>query len=164
MHRFRLAIVVATVVAAGAAVSTAGAAFSGNVCSLLSANQVATVHVAPLKCTAEKTVHTSIFTAYHGYWGKGVTSPGVLLLGCNTGNAAYLKVAKTTLRTLPGVPIKVSGIGSVAYEVALYSHGTRTTINFVVGGYICAVTLWANKALKSITTFNTLAKAVAAKL
>ncbi len=70
MRRSSLAVVIVTVVAAGATLSTADAAsFSGKVCSLLTAKQVATVKVAPLKCTAEATVKTAVFTAYHGYWG-----------------------------------------------------------------------------------------------
>jgi hypothetical protein len=164
MHRSRLASVVVTVVAAGAVASTANAApFSGKVCSLLTAKQVATVNVAPLKCTAEPAVKTSIFTAYHGYWGTSLTAPHpvVLNLAINTGNASYLATAKNTLRALPGVPKKVTGIGSLAYES---SGGTLTEINFAVGSYVCSILLRTTKPLNSISSFNALAKAVAAKL
>ena len=164
MHRSRLASIVVTVVAAGAAVSTADAAsFSGKICSLLTAKQVATVNVAPLKCTSEPALKTSVFTAYHGYWGTSLTAshPVVLNLAVNTGNASYLATAKNTLRALPGVPKKVTGIGSLAYES---SSGTLTQVNFTVGNYVCSILLRTNKPLKSISSFNALVKAVAAKL
>jgi hypothetical protein len=138
--------------------------FSGNVCSLLSAKQVASV-VAATTCTPEPKVAAAGITDYHGYWGASPASSTrpYLSFQINTGNAAYLRQSRATLpQTLmiAGTPKKIAGIGSYGYEA---TGPTRTAIGFQAGKYICTIVVQKAKG-RSLSSFNKLAKIVAGKL
>jgi len=167
-NRTRLAAFGAGIAAVATLVGVARAdpagTFSGNVCGLLNAKQVASV-VAATKCTPEPKVAGAGITAYHGYWGASPASSTrpYLSFQINTGNAAYLQRAKAALpQTLmiAGTPKKIAGIGSYAYEAA---GTTRTAIGFQAGTYICTIVVQKAKG-KSLSSFNKLAKIVAGKL
>ena len=161
MYRSRLAIVVATVVAACVVVSSADAAFSGNVCGLLSAKQVASVPVTPLKCSPMQTIKGPASTAYYGNWGGAAQAPHMLISVVLYQSATFFSAAKSHLNVLPGPAKKVAGIGSAAYES---SGGGLTVINFIVGKYIVDINMRTNQPLKSLAAFNALSMSVASKL
>ena len=110
------ALAVAAAMAAALAVSAAGArtAFNGNVCSLLSAKQVAAVH-APSKCT-RRTSSGSGVTDNYGTWGSA-TGPhlSVAVQAYQSTTSSAFKLAKQYLGQLPNAK-KVSGVGSLAWE------------------------------------------------
>ncbi len=164
MVGLRLAIVIAAVVAAGAITPSAEAAFSGDVCGLLTAKQVATVRVTPLKCAAEKSFATPTVTNYSGNWGEtGATGPELTMTIVLYKNSNVFKVVQKNLRTGAGFgkTKKVSGIGSLAYES---KSGSLAWVGFVVGHYIVGLNLRTSGTVKSISTLEALAKAVAGKL
>ena len=159
--RHASAFAVAAAMAAALAVPGAGArtAFNGNVCSLLSAKQVAAVH-APSKCT-HRTSSGSAGTDNYGTWGSA-TGPH-LSVAVNTyqsTTSSAFKLAKKYLGELPNAK-KVSGVGSLAWES---SQGTVTVLNFVVGHDICNLSLTSAQPSKSLSPVIALAKVVAAKL
>ncbi len=160
MQRYLLELVVVGVIAGGSLASVADASFSGNVCGLLTAKQVASAKVTPAKCTTEPTVRQSGGIDYHGYWGTGPIAASSLLFQVNTGTATYLQLAKRVVGDIPGAK-KVSGIGSVAY-IGSSVNGT-TTVQFVVGNYICTMYFNKVKSLKSAAVIA-LAKVVAGEL
>lgn len=160
MKRYMLMLMVAGAIAGASLASVADAAFSGNVCGLLTKKQVATAGVTPLKCTTEPTVRLEGGIDYHGYWGASAIAPASLLFQVNTGSASYLAVAKRVVGDIPGAK-KASGIGSVAY-VGASVNGT-TTVQFVVGNYICTMYFTKEKSLKAAAALA-LAKIVAGEL
>ncbi len=147
-----------------AATANAGGSFTGNVCGLLTAKQVATV-VAAGKCTREPKVSLAGAADYHGYWGANPASPKLPYLSfqINTGPSAYMQRAKTTLPQavlIAGPPVKATGIGSLAYEAA---GPTREAVSFLAGEYICTIVVQKPKT-KSLAALNKVARVVAAKL
>ena len=124
---------------------------------------MATVPVTPLKCTALTTVKGPSSTGYFGNWGgSGPVAPHFTVSVVLYKTATFFAVAKKNLGIgFPGPAKKVVGIGSLAYES---SSGHLTVINFVVGRYICNINMRTSQPLKSVAPFNTLAKAVAAKI
>ena len=133
-------------------------AFTGNVCSLLTAKQVAVVHV-PSKCTPSTTAG-SASTLDYGSWGT-TTGPHLsLTVNSFKSTSAAFQLAKKYLGQIPNAK-KVSGIGSVAWESR---QGNTTTINFVVGHDTCNLGLVTAKPLTSFAPAVALAKAIAAQL
>lgn len=166
MHATRSRWLIAVVVAAGlasyvAAPAVAGtAAFSGNVCGMVSAAQVSALK-APKTCKPT-TLKTALNNAYYGTWAaSNPTGPHLTVSIVAWKNSGMLAAAKSHLNAVPGTPKKVAGIGSAAYES---SGGQLTVINFVVGSDICDINLRTAKPLGSLTAFNALAKSIAAKL
>jgi len=159
VQKFRIAMVLAALVVAGSAVSTAHAAFSGNTCGLLSAKQVATVHVTPSTCTSQKPFGSSISTNYSANWGGTGLAPHLAIVVVLYKSSSYFQAAKNNLKL--GYTTKISGIGSSAYE----SHnGVLAQMSFAVGHYIATLNLRTSKPLKSVTPFNDLAKTIAGEL
>ncbi len=146
---------------AGAASATVRvSAFSGQVCSLLTSSQVAAVHVMPLKCTAQKPIKGSGGTFYYGNWGGTALAPHLAVSIAAYTDATALQQAKTNLGRFANAK-KVTGIGSVAYES---TGGTSSTLNFVVGKYVCEVGLQTKRPLKTAAAFDAVGEAIAAKL
>jgi hypothetical protein len=160
VQRYLLVLVIVVTIVGGLLASAANAAFSGQVCGLLTAKQVATANVTPLKCTAEPTVHADGGIDFHGYWGTAAFAPSSLVFQVNTGTAAYLQLAKRVVGDLVGAK-KVSGIGSVAY-IGAAGNGS-TAVQFVVGKYVCTMYFTKVKSLKSAAALA-LAKVVASEL
>jgi hypothetical protein len=167
MRKVMLAIIVATLVTVGASAHVARAAFNGKVCSLLTAKEVAAVHVTPSTCTHQKTTKILTWTNYTAHWGSpSLSAPSVDISLDNYHDSAAFQTFKQKLRTsisYYGSPQKVSGIGSVAYEA---KSGPRGEIRFVVGHYIASLSLLiaGTATLKSFTQLNALARVVAAEL
>jgi hypothetical protein len=151
----------AAAAAGGCWVSGASASFSGALCSVLSAKQVSSAGVTPLKCRAIAPVKTPSMTTYIGYWGSNADAPTHLIIQINkVSNAASLSTVKTLMRRRRGwvaTPVKVSGVGSIAYEARTADIGE---IQFIAGSYFVALTLDSNSPAR----VTALAKAVAAKL
>jgi hypothetical protein len=160
VQRYLPVVVVAAAIVGGLLASAASAAFSGGVCGLLTAKQVATANVTPLKCTTESTVDTDGGIDYHGYWGTAAFAPSSLVFQVNTGTTAYLQLAKRVVGDIPGAK-KVSGIGSVAY-IGSSGNGS-TAVQFIVSKYICTMYFTKTKSLKPAAALA-LAKVVAGKL
>jgi hypothetical protein len=152
-------VAAAIAVALAAPVASARTAFNGNVCSLLSAKQVAAVHV-PSKCT-RRTSSGSGVTIYVGTWGS-VSGPhlSVAVDAYQSTTGSAFKLAKQYLGQLPNAK-KVSGVGGLAWES---SQGTVTMLNFVVGHDVCNLGLTTAQPVKSLAPVIALAKAIAAKL
>ena len=167
MRKIMFAIIVATVVVAGASAPVARAAFNGNVCSLLTAKQVAAAHIIPSKCINQKTTKISTWTNYYAHWGSTSLSAASVDISLDVyQSTTSFQTFKKSLRTsisYYGSPQKVSGIGSVAYEA---KNNSRGEIRFVVGHSIASVSLFAGESgkLKSFTQLNALARSVAAGL
>jgi hypothetical protein len=143
-----------------------GAAFTGNLCTLVSAKEVASFGITT-QCKPT-TLNGPGFIGSTGIWGTQASpiSPH-LAISCNTypsPSGPAWKVAFATLGTaLPGKAKKVSGIGSLAYESGA-DGSTLSAINFVTGKKICNINMRTSKPLTSLAVFNALAKSVAAKL
>ena len=144
------------------ALAGAGArtAFSGDVCSLLTLKQVATVNVTPLKCTNQKPIKGSGGTLYYGNWGGTGLAPHLAVSIDAHTDATGLQQAKAALGHFPNAK-KVSGIGSVAYES---TAGNPAMLNFIIGKDVVEIGLQTKQPLKSVAAFNALAKAIAGKL
>jgi hypothetical protein len=147
-------------VIAGALVSTllvvgqAGAArssFSGNVCSLLTKSQLASVHVTVTACHPHATVKNGEGTIYDAVWGidKPTGAPRLNLGILQPANTAMLKLMK-----------------SHALKPDLANGKTAANDQFVVGNYIVTLNLQTpkNKPLGSIAPFLALANAVGSEL
>jgi hypothetical protein len=151
----------AVVVVGGSWVSVASAGFSGAPCSVLSAKQVASAGVTPLKCRANAPVKTPSFTTYIGVWGSSAAAPTDLVVQINkVSNAAALSTFKSLMVKRHGwvaTPKKVPGVGSIAYEARTSDIGE---IQFIKGSFFVGLTLHS----KSPAQVTALAKAVAAKL
>ena len=151
------ALVAATLVAPAA---VARPAFTGNVCTLLTAKQVATAHVTS-KCT-HRTTTGSASTLYYGSWGATTTGPHLSLTvnSFSSTTSSAFQLSKKYLGQIPNAK-RVSGIGSAAWSSR---QGNTTTINFVVGHDTCNFGLMTAKPLTSLAPAIALAKAIAAKL
>jgi hypothetical protein len=157
---------VAFVLAAAAVMaplSSAHAAFSGNVCGLLSTSEVATVHVTPLSCTARRPIKGPFSTSYSGNWGSTSTlAPHLTVFVVTFSNSTALQIARKNLAVSPYAHVKkVSGIGSSAYSS--YS-GVAAEVNFVSGDTTVTIVLRSSRALHSATPLTTLARVIAGKL
>jgi hypothetical protein len=135
-------------------------AFSGDVCGLLTSQQVASVKVTPLKCTSQKPVKGSGGTLYYGNWGGTGLAPHLSVSVNVTSDAAGLQQAKKFLGQFPHAK-KVSGIGSLAYES---TAGDPAMLNFVVGNDVVNLGLETKQPLTSVAALTALGKAIAAKL
>jgi hypothetical protein len=153
--------VCAVAAVAGCWVSVAGAGYSGNPCSVLSAKLVANAGVTPLKCRPNPPVKTPYATTYIGYWGRSANAPTHLIIQINkVSNAASLSTFKALMEKRKGwvaTPKKVTGVGSLAYEARTSDIGE---IQFITGSYFVGLTLYS----KSPARVTALAKAIAAKL
>jgi hypothetical protein len=143
-----------------------GATLTGSICTLVSAKEVASFGIAT-QCKP-MTLNGPGFTGSTGIWGTQASpiSPH-LAVSCNaypSPSGPAWKVALATLGTaLPGNAMKVSGVGSLAYESG-GDGSTLSVINFVIGKRICSINMRTGKPLTSLAAFNALAKSVAAKL
>ncbi len=157
MRRTLFGALVAAALVAPAAV--ARPAFTGNVCSLLNARQVAAVHV-PSKCI-HNTSTGSASTLYSGSWGTA-TGPhlSITVNSFQSTTSSAFQLSKKYLRQIPNAK-SVSGIGSDAWASR---QGNETMINFVVGHSTCQLGLIGTKPPTTLTPAITLAKAIAAKL
>ena len=158
-----LGLAALTVVPAAQA-SARHAAFRGTVCNMLSANQVAPLHV-PTSCKP-KTIKGSYSTIYNGTWSQASRSGAGFVVNVavfpSTTSPVY-QIALQHLSVLPGKSKKVSGIGSKAYESGA-DGGLLTSINFIVGRSIVNMALRSTHPVTSLGAFNALAKSVAAKV
>lgn len=159
-----LASLSAAVVAGGAPTASGKAdarvAFSGDVCSMLTLKQVASVNVTPLKCTTQKPIKGSGSTTYYGNWGGTGLAPHLAVSIVAYTDATAFQRAKMFLGQFPGAK-KVSGIGSAAYESTV---STPYMLNFIVGKDVVDLGLQPKQPLKSAAAFSALAKAIAGKL
>ena len=157
MRRALFVALVAAALVVPAAV--ARPAFTGNVCSLLNARQVATVHV-PSKCTHNSSTG-SASTSSSGSWG-GATGPhlSITVNSFQSTRSSAFQLAKKYLGQIPNAK-RVGGIGSVAWASR---QGNATMINFVVGNVTCQLGLVTTKPLTSVAPAVALARAIAAKL
>ncbi len=151
-----VALVAAALVAPTA---VARPAFTGNVCSLLNARQVAAVHV-PSKCTHNSST-ASASTLYSGSWGTA-TGPhlSITVNSFQSTTSSAFQLSKKYLGQIPNAK-RVAGIGSVAWTSR---QGNATMINFVVGHNTCQLGLISAKPLTSLAPAIAVAKAIAAKL
>jgi hypothetical protein len=153
--------VCAVAVAGGCWVSVASAGFSGALCSVLSAKQVSSAGVTPVKCRAGAPVKTPYYTLYAANWGSSAgVSTNLNVQIDKVSNAASLSVFKALMMKRKGwvaAPVKVAGVGSIAYEARTSDIGE---IQFITGSYFVGITLHS----KSPARVTALAKAVAAKL
>jgi hypothetical protein len=159
----RLTLIVA-VVAALAAASAAGARSNLKVCRLVSAKQVATIHGVSTRCTDAKPLRGPGSTIYTGNWvGKTPRSPHLQVSVSVYTDQSFLQLAKRNLNQgLVGVPKKVAGIGSAAYEA---TGALAAEIHFSVGKDIVAVVLNSiGKPPRLTPALRALAKAIAARL
>lgn len=154
------AVVVAAVVAASA--SAAGTAFSGNVCSMVTAKQTAAVHVK-LKCKQQKTVKNSGGTLWTAVWG-----PAIAVVGPRLSVGVWKVSSPTLLAAMKASHAsgKSVGIGSWSRESGLANGGTSDGVTFVVHGYLVLITLATptGKPLTTAAPLIALAKAVAKHL
>jgi hypothetical protein len=158
-HPCALAVAAAIAVVLAVPMASARTAFSGNVCSLLTAKQVAAVHV-PSKCT-RRTSSRSGSTDYYGTWGSA-SGPrlSVSVDAFQSTTSPAFKLATKYLGQLRNAK-KVSGVGSLAWESSV---GTVTMVNFVVGHDVCNLGLTTAQPVKSLAPVIALAKAIATKL
>jgi len=147
--------------AGGCWASVANAGFSGALCSVLTAKQVASAGVTPQKCRATAPVKSPYTTTYIGYWGSSADGPTHLIIQINkVSNAASLSTFKALMKRRRGwvaSPAKVAGVGSIAYEARTSDIGQ---LQFIAGSYFVGLSLYS----KSPAQVTALAKAVAAKL
>jgi len=172
MRRFRLILAVTASLLVAAVASAPGLArsqFSGNVCGLLSAKQVAKVQVAPPTCTVKPMPPLAV-KAYSGYWGKPPTSAALgqgksLQLDVSTGDATFLQNTQKTMQAeiSSGRFKKLSGLGSIALQGTSVLNPKNTAISFIVHKYYVELTL-LNGSPAGKAALLGLAKAVAAKL
>ena len=157
MRRTLFVALVAAALVAPAAV--ARPAFTGNVCSLLNARQVAAMHV-PSKCTHNSSTG-SASTLYSGSWGTA-TGPhlSINVNSFQSTRSSAFQLGKKYLGQIPNAK-SVSGVGTVAWASR---QGNATMINFVVGHDTCQLGLITAKPLTSVAPAIALAKAIAAKL
>jgi hypothetical protein len=147
-------------VAAASTASSARLAFSGDVCSLLTSKQVASVKVTPLKCSGQKPIKGSGGTLYYGSWGGTGLAPHISVSVNVTSGAAGLQQAKKFLGQFPHAK-KVSGVGSLAY---VSTSGDPAMLNFVVGKNVVDLGVQTKQPLTSVAALTALGKAIAAKL
>jgi hypothetical protein len=159
---FAAAAFAAAIAAQGA---SAGTAFSGNACRLGSAKQVAAFGI-PTQCKPS-THQGPGFTTSVAVWNRAATGAQPhLSISINTyasKSGPLWQLAMKTMKTLPGEPKKVSGIGSIAYESGA-AGSALSVINFVVGNQVVNINMRTTKAPSTLTKFNALAKSVAAQL
>ncbi len=157
-------LVAATVLALAlaSAASAAHDGFSGNVCSLLTTKEVASLNVSSTPCTSHKLANTSFGTGYSGGWGNLKPSSGEASLTFTVGKpatAAYLAYARSTTKW--GAPVKV---GDWA-RGELVNGGTGALVAFTSHGYYVVMHAHLPKTpLKSLAPAIAVAKAAAANL
>ena len=138
--------------------------FSGKVCQLVTAKQITAIAGVSSKCANAAPSRGPGSTIYVGNWaGMTPTSPSVQVTVALYTDTGALQLARSNLRQgLPGPPKKVAGIGSAAYEAI---GGFSAGIHFNVGKYVVYMSLnTVGKPPRSITSLETLAKGVAARL
>jgi hypothetical protein len=165
MHALRPTLALVLLAAlAGASSAPALGAGKLNVCSLLTAKQVAAIRGVSSKCANAKPAPGPGATIYVANWaGKTPTSPRVQVTVSLYADQGLLQLAKRNLKQgLPGVPRKVAGIGSAAFEA---TGASATGIRFAVGKYVALVMVTGNgKPSWSTKSVEALARAVAARL
>src|SRR5271163_1972152 len=97
----------------GSLVSSANAAFSGQVCPMLKAAMVAAVHV-PSNCAQQKTETSSLGTVRVAVWGVNAVGKPRLGVSIDKASSVFLTVAES--HKAPGNSI---GIGSWSGEQGL---------------------------------------------
>jgi hypothetical protein len=129
----------------------APSSFSGNVCSLVTKPQLASVHVTVTACHLHATVKNGEGTIYDAVW--GVDKP----TGAPRLNLGIMKPANATMLNL---------MKSHALKPDLVNGKTAANDQFVVGSYIVTLNLSTptNMPLSSIAPFLALAKDVGSKL
>jgi hypothetical protein len=155
-----LAVVIAGAAPIALANDNARVAFSGDVCSMLSLKQVASVNVAPLKCTAQKPIKGSGSTLFYGNWGGTGLAPRLSVSVAAYTDATGFQQAKANLGHFPNAK-KIGGIGSVAFES---TANAPYMLNFIVGKDVVDIGLQPKQPLKSVAAFNALGKTIAGKL
>jgi nitrous oxidase accessory protein NosD len=116
--QIRSTVVVLSVVAvAAAAPALAGSGFTGNVCGLVPAKQVAMVAGATKKCANAKPLPGLGSKIYTGNWvGATAKSASLQVTVAVYSDAGALQLAKRNLEQgLPGPPKKIAGLGAPAY-------------------------------------------------
>jgi hypothetical protein len=149
-----VALLVVLLPARATASSASAERFGGDVCGLLSAKLVATVH-APAKCTNRPTIHGAGSTTYYGTWGSIATFPNLSVSVVSFQSKSALQTAESVWKGRTAT--RLAGVG-VTYETHV---GKGAVINFFLGSDEVTVTLQPTKALKSLTAFDKLAQAIA---
>ncbi len=158
------AAAIAAVLATLAVAGTAGArsSFTGNVCGLVSAKQVATIPGLSTRCTRSRSagLGSTIFT---GNWAaRSARGPRLQVTISVYRDQGALRLAKRNLaQGLPGgTPRKVTGIGTAAFEA---TGAGAIGIQFAVGKDIVYVTLTPIGKARS-AALEAIARAIASRL
>jgi hypothetical protein len=166
VHARRSTAIVA-LLAALAAAATAGArsSFTGNVCGLVSARQIATIPGLSSRCTTTRPSRGPGSTIFTGNWaGKTPSSPHLQVTIAAYADQGALQLAKRNLKQgFPGgAPRKVPGIGSAAYEA---TGAGAIGLHLSVGKYVAYLILTGgSNPRRSSASLETLAKSIAARL
>ena len=137
----------------------AGAAFTGKVCPLLKAGQLASVNIAPT-CAQSKTLVTSLGTQWTATWGEATIAGPHLTVSILRASPAYLAAVESDGST--GKPV----VGSWWKDEGLSNANTHGAVSFVIDGYFVGITLGTGPKhpLDSEAPFIAVAKVVAKKL
>ena len=160
----RVALVSATAVAALAAAGSAAGASGLKVCGLVSAKQVAPLHVSPT-CRAAAAYPGTLGMTYGANWTAAVPNGPVLLVTVTviTDSASLKFASKNLTQGLLGKPKKVR-IGDAAYETHTSANGlVQFKINVLSGKDYATVELDGAKP-SARATFETFTKALVAQL
>jgi hypothetical protein len=159
----QLIVLLATLAVASPAAARP-AAFNGNVCGLLTANQVTAISGVTAKCKNDAPLPGPGSKQYTGNW-AGVTtkSPTLQVTVVKYTDPSVLQLAVHNLKQgLPGgTPKKVTGIGDAAYEA---KGASEAGIHVAVGKYIAYISLGEIGKTPSPALIEPVAKDVAAKL
>lgn len=156
----RIAVVTATLVILGAVASAdATAASSVNPCKMLSAKQVAAVHVST-SCKVARGKPNPYYTGVSATWGQLGGKSSVILSGNRVSNRAYIGVWES--QNAKG---KSAGVGSWS-RGSCARTGAFCIVDFVVGNYVVQLQVAPpiGKPLASQKQFIAMAKTVAAGL
>lgn len=161
--RLTMALALAVLTAAVYAGSAASASTRLNVCGLLSARQLATIHVAAKGHCSQKTAPFQQYaTATTATWGRLGAGTGYALGAVYAVKPPYVAAAKQLLDK-GGTSV---GVGTWSSFEGLSNGKTGGDITFGVGNYVVNLSFGTPTAhpLTSAKPFIALAKAIAAKL
>jgi hypothetical protein len=136
----RQLVVVLAMLAAASPASARSAAFSGNVCALLTAKQVTAISGVTAKCKNAAPLPGPGSKQYTGNWAGATTrSPTLQVTVVHYIDPGALQLAVHNLKQgLPGgTPKKVAGIGDGAYEAKGVGNGPG--IHVAIGKYIAYI-------------------------
>lgn len=146
-----------------AAPAEARTTFDGKVCGLVPGKQIAAIPGLSRTCTTARAAKGIGSTNYVGNWaGKTRSSPQLQVTVAVYTDPGVFQLAKRNLaQGLPGMPKRVTGIGTGAYE----AKGTSSVgLRFSLGKDIAYIVLTGGASSRPTASVEALAKAVAARL